>query len=605
MDKTLTIVMKRLLFILSFFMAANIYASSVKFTVNAPSIVRNGEHFNVQFSINENGSEFKAPNFKDFNFLGGPMQAQSSQMRWVNGKFTQSASYTYTYDLQAKKEGIFTIGSASIKVGGKVYKTKAHRIKVVKGRKPQNRRNQQSQNLNLADDDIFVRIDLDKTTVYQGQPVLAQLKFYSNRSVQNVGEAKFPQFQGFWTQELPMPQRISLVREEYKGRLYNAGVVKKVLLYPQKSGKIKIDPFSYELYINIKVRRASFWDDGYKTIPVKEISAPRTVNVKPLPANAPDGFVGAVGNYKMRVSLNKTDVKAHDALTLKVKLSGKGNIKLLEAPKINFPPDFEVYDPKVANNFNNTAKGQEGTKTFEYLIIPKNPGQYTIPSIRFSYFDIRNRRYRTQKSEEFKINVERGAADNSKSMDATGVEQESIKHLSKDIKFIKTDFELKKPSKVFYGTTNYYSIYILALVAFGMLYLLMHKQEKDRSNVALVKNRKANKLSQKKLKQASDYLKNSETEKFYNEILRALWGYLSDKLTIPVSDLSRDNVSDRLNSRGVDSKIVDNFIKIIDVCEFARYAPSASSESPKEVLKSSSDIIIALENGIRKSGKKR
>ncbi len=604
-NKTLTKHFKRLILMLSFFAALNIYADNVQFTVSAPKVVRNGEPFNIKFNINQKPSHFTPPNFDPFVVVGGPYSSQSSNMQWVNGKFTQNISFSYSYSIQPTKAGTFTIPAAVMKYDGKGYKTKPLNIKVVKGNQRANnsqrsRNGQKSQSNSAKDSDIFLRVDLSKTSVYQGEPVFAQMKFYSDQQIVNVGNAKFPQFKGVWTQDLPMPRQISLVTEEFKNNVYSVGVIRKVLLYPQRSGRIKIDPFSYELYINKKVRRASFWDNGYQSVKLPKTSKARYLTVKPLPANAPESFNGAVGNYTMKVSLNNSEVKAHDAITMKVVIRGSGNIKLLEAPKLNFPPDLEIYDPKITNNFSNSENGQTGAKTFEYLLIPKNPGDFILPSIKFSYFDVKRKSYKTLSSREFKIHVLRGELDGSETEMVNGVEKAVIQHISTDIKFIKTKFEPTQKSSFFFGTSKFYILYLIAILIFVLTYLFLQKLVKDKSNVALMRNKKANKISKKRLKQASLYLKSSEIESFYVENLQALWGYLSDKLTIPVSELSRDNINDKLVAHDVSEELIVKFINIVDVCEFARYAPSASSERPEDVFKSTAEIIIELESGIRK-----
>ncbi len=597
--------MKQLIYILSALSILGTELSAqITFKASANKVVEIGENFRLNFTVNANGSNFKPPSsFSGFRVLAGPSTSTSSSYQWINGKASQSISNTYSYILQATRAGKFTIPEAKITVEGKVYTSKPITIEVVKGSANANVPNQENKTQpeqgNIKDQ-IFVRISLNKTKVYLGEQIIATIKIYTKVGLRAFNDFKFPAYTGFWSQDIETPNQISLQRENVNGTIYNVGVLRKTILFPQRSGKIKIDPFELDCIVQQKAgKRRNFFGelvDVYKDIEVQLVSPPRTVNVMPLPVGKPASFSGAVGtDFKLSATIDHNQIKNNESLTLKVKISGNGNLKLIDKINIDFPQTFEVYDPKVKENINNTAGGARGTKTFEYLIIPREQGDYVIPGIKFSYFDVKDKKYKTLSVEDIPVKVEKGdAVDLSAS--SISVSKEDIRTLGSDIRFIKQNkFELKPINKTFFGSLQFYLYYLISLFIFIVLVFFMRNKIKQNANAVLMKNKRAGKISKKRLKKAAVYMKQNDKEQFYNEIIHALWGFLSDKLNIPVSELSRETVKETLLKHNVSEDIISNFIKVIDDCEFAKYAPSGQTNSLSDDYKKAREVIDKFE----------
>ncbi|MCF6242570.1 MAG: BatD family protein, partial [Bacteroidales bacterium] len=394
--------------------------------------------------------------------------------------------------------------------------------------------------------------------------------------------------------------QISLQRENVNGTIYNVGVLRKTILFPQRSGKIKIDPFELECIVQQKAgKRRNFFGelvDVYRDVEVQLVSPSRTVNVLSLPVGKPASFSGAVGtDFKLSADIDHKQIKNNESLTLKVKISGNGNLKLIDKINIDFPQTFEVYDPKIKENISNTAAGARGTKTFEYLIIPREQGDYVIPGIKFSYFDIKSKEYKTLSVKDIPIKVEKGDAIDL-SAGSISVTKEDIRTLGSDIRFIKqNEFELKPIDKTFFGSLQFYLYYLISLFIFIVLVFFMRNKIKQNANAVLMKNKRAGKISKKRLKMAAVYMKQNDKEQFYNEIIHALWGFLSDKLNIPVSELSRETVKETLQKHNVSEDIIANFIKVIDDCEFAKYAPASETNPLPDDYKRAREVIEKFE----------
>ena len=574
--------------------------SQVTFTASANKVVELGENFRLNFTLNANGSDFVSPDLSGFYILAGPSTSTSSSFQSINGKTSQSISNTYSYILQAKKEGKFTIGPAKISVDDKSYNSQTLTIEVIKGSGGNNNNIGDDQAIEPAkgNNDIFIQINLDKSTVYQGEQLVATFKIYDRAGLKEFVNSKFPSFTGFFSQDVNRSTQISLDRENVNGKIYNSGIIKQNILFPQRSGNITIDPFEIECIIQQKAgqRRNFFGDliDVYRDVQVNLKSNPRTVKVLPLPENAPATFAGAVGsNFKLDVTVDKSELLSNESLTLKATLSGNGNMKTIDKLKINFPGSFEVYDPKITNNISNSAGGSVGSNTYDYLIIPREPGEYVIPPIEFCYFDVSTKSYKVLTSKEFKINVGKG---NSSQNVIAGVNKESVKQLGSDIRFIRQDdFELRKKSGSFFGSLTFFLSYLIASLLFFVIVFILRKQIRQNQNLSLIRNKRANKVSQKRLKVASMCMKKGEKSAFYDEVIKALWGYLGDKLSIPVSSLSRETARDKLNNRQVNETLIEEFIQVIDNCEFAKYAPAGAQDQIEQNYERATKIINKLE----------
>lgn len=583
-------------------------AQSISFKVSAPRVVEAGEQFRLSYTLNKKGGNFNPPAFNGFTILTGPNVSSSSSVQIVNGKMNQTSSYTYNYILVAYEAGKFSVPPAKVKVGNKDYQSNALSIEVVKGQAAANG-NSASANKNTAaqanNKDLFATLTVDKKSVYQGEKVVVTIKIYSRVDIGGFDNYKFPPYSGFWSQDLESPTQLAFQRENINGEIYNAAVLKKSLIVPQRSGNLTIDPFTASVKVRERVRSNNPFDDffggAHNTKIAKISSKPVTIKVKALPAGKPDGFDGAVGTLKMTSSISKTTVKANEALTLTVKVAGRGNLKFITAPTVDFPPDIELYDPKKSLNTKVTAKGVLGTVTFDYLFIPRYAGTYRIAPITFSYFDLISKSYKTIQSEEYEIIVEKGSGgDEMSSGVVQGFTKEDVKLLGKDIRFIKTGFELSRKQKSLYGSSLFWLVYLVTFVLFLGTILIRRSKIKQNANQAKTKNRKANKLSKKRLKTASSYLKQGKSEEFYDEVLKAVWGYLSDKLSIPVSELSKDNVTELLNKHKVDEAGVQQLMDLINSCEFARYAPSSVSGGMDEIFGKASELISKLDQKIKK-----
>lgn len=585
-------------------------ADSVKFSMSGPNVVSVGEQFRLSFTLNERGSNLQLPEISSFDVLMGPSTSQSSSIQIINGKTTQTVSFSYIYILRAKEEGTFTIRPASIQVDGKVYESNELKIQVVKGQKPQTSSGGQQQQqsasstTNIGKEDLFVKVDLDKRQVFKGEQIIATVKIYVAPEVPitSFDDVKLPSYAGFWTQEIDIPNQISFTREVFNNKIYQVGVLKKTILFPQQTGKITIDPFEITCLVRQRIRQQrSFFDDffdNYRTLQAKVVSDPVSVNVKELPS-PPASFAGGVGKLNFSASVDRQQLKSNEAATLKITISGSGNLRLIDAPKVEFPADFEVYDPKTDENLKASTNGLTGSKTFEYLFIPRFAGKYTIPAIKFASFNPATGKYSYQQSDEFVLQVEKGSDDQNTTV-TSAYSKEDVRFIGKDIRFIKQgQYKLKTKESSFFGSLAFYLIYLGTLLLFAMVALVYRKKLKENANVQLVKNKKANKIARKRLKAAVTHLKQNHEEAFYEAVLKAFWGYLSDKLSIPVADLNRENAADSLKKRQVQPEIISEFIQIVDTCEYARYAPSAVEGTKEELYQKAAALMGKLEKQIR------
>lgn len=596
-------------------------AQNEKLTASASATtIGNGEQVQITYSLNASGRGFKAPAFQDFDVIVGPSQSQ--QMQIINGSVSQTLSFTYV--LQATKEGVFKFGAAEITVGSNKIYSNPLTITVTKGR-PQaqsqggqgNKSNPQDNTIEGGGKNVFIKASVDRTNSYQGEGIVVSYKIYTKVTLLNYAISKLPSFAGFWSQDINMQQQLEFHDENYDGISYKVAEIKKVVLFPQRSGTLTVDPMEGEVIARVQVKKQQqqrsndpfsqffndpffnnpFFNNNVQDVKVNLKSDPIRITVKDLPPGAPAEFSGAVGRLSCEVSLDKKQTKANEAVTLKVKISGKGNIKLVESPKITFPPDFESYDPKENSNINATMSGVSGTKTFEYLIIPRNAGDFKIPISSFVYFDLDKKQYVSIDFPDMMLNVSKG--DGNSVTVAGNVQRSDVQLLGKDIRFIKTqtpDFE--KSREPIFGSGIFYSLIGAPALLFFVLLGVRKRNEKLMGNVSMVKSQRANKVAMKRLSAAKKYLSSNEKDKFLDEMFRALWGFIGDKLQIPVSDLSKEKVSNELAKKNVDESLIKQFTDTIDSCEFARFA-GGIADSNESIYQKGIDIITKLESSIK------
>ncbi len=609
---------KHVLILLLTLVATSVFADDIRFTVSAPSEVEVGDRFQVQFKVNSKDvSNFSAPNFKGFQVLYGPSQSSSSSMQWINGRMTSSSSITYTYTLLCDKDGTYTIESASIEHDGKPLKSRPVTIKVHplgngESSQPTNPGGQSRRQItrpmttgsNISTKELFMTATANKTTVYEQEAILLTYKIYTLVNLTQL-DGKLPSLNGFQIQELPLPRNKQFQIEQYNGRNYRTVVWSQYLLFPQKSGELVIPSITYEGVVqevnpNIDPIEAFFNGTGGVIDTKKKITTPRVViNVKPL-ADKPAGFSGGVGHFTVESSINSTSVPANEAINLKVKVKGTGNMKLISTPTVGFPNDFETYDAKVTDNFSITAAGLQGTREFEYLAVPRIPGEYTIPPVEFVYFDVAAKEYKTVKTDSYTINVTPGKGGSDKTVADYTNTQRAVDRIGTDISHIKRgETVLRSDKETFFATSYYWLYYIISLAVFGVMVFAANKMRLNNANVARSRGKKANKIATKRLKLAAKLLKERKRDEFYDEVMKALWGYIADKLNMPQAELNKDNVRMKLEGKDVESVLIDEFIEALNNCEFARYAPGSDDTAMDAVYDSAMSVISKMENKIK------
>ena len=587
--------------------------NDVTLVAEAPDVVVSGDQFRLTFTVNtQKGKDFLAPSISGFDVLMGPSRSQQSSTQIINGKVSSSSAITYTYILMAGKEGTYTIPAASIEVDGKKIFSNTLTIKVLppdqsagnqqSGQGQSNSSRGQIAGGKISDKDLFITATAAKTTVYEQEAILLTYKVYTLVNLRQL-YGKMPDLKGFHTQEIELPQQKTFSLEHYNGRNYNTTIWSQYVLFPQQTGKLEIPSITFEGIVAQQTISddpfdAFFNGGGYIEVKKKIVTPKVTINVKPLPAK-PDNFSGGVGEFTLSSSINAKEVKTNDAVTIKLTIKGAGNMKLINTPEVKFPEDFEIYDPKVTNNFDVSRAGLSGTQTIEYLAIPRHAGDFTIPQVEFTYFDLKSQAYKTLKTEEYHLKVAKGKG-NADQVIADFTNKENVKVLGQDVRFIKLgDTELLPKGKVFFGTTGYWLGYIIPFVIFVVLVIFFRKQAAENANIAKVKTKKANKVATKRMKLAGKLLAENKKNEFYDEVLKALWGYISDKLSIPVSQLSKDNIEAELMRYGVSDEVTKTFIDALNECEFARYAPGNENEAMDKVYAASVEAISKMENSIK------
>ncbi len=585
------------------------WADGVTFTANAPEVVVSGDQFRLSFTVSSKKvRDFRAPNIKDFEVLMGP--TRSTQYQNING--VETNSITFTYILMAGKEGTYKIPGATIVADGNNHTSNSVEIKVLppdessgsaSSSSAQSSRNQANSG-KITDKELFMMATASKTKVYEQEAILLTYKVYTQVNLTAL-DGDIPDLKGFHTQEVELPNQKTFTLEHYNGRNYNTTIWRQLVLFPQQTGKVEIPSVTFIGTVSQRMASADPFDaffNGGNVINIqKNLVTPKLViDVKELPAGKPSNFSGGVGEFTISSSINTQELKTNDAVTIKLVISGTGNMKLINTPEVAFPQDFEIYDPKVDNKFSLTRNGLSGNKVIEYLAIPRHAGTYTIPPIEFSYFDLKSQSYKTLKTDAYTLNVAKGEG-NSEQVVANFISKEDLKVLGQDIRYIKTgNTHLTKKGDYLFGSTAYYLWYIVPLGLFIALLVINRKQAMENANVAKVRTKKANKVATKRMKNAGKLLAEKKSEAFYDEVLKALWGYISDKLSMPISQLSKDNIEEELQKHQVADELIKEFINNLNECEFARYAPGNQDEKMDKIYSSAIDVISKMENSIKR-----
>lgn len=593
-------------------MALNVWAEDeVTFTASAPDAVAVGDQFRLSYTINtQKVKDFRAPSIQGFDVLMGP--SRSTNVSIINGN--RSESITFTYILMATKEGEYTIAGATASAKGNQIISNSVKIKVLPADQTSNTggggaqgraSGRSSSGTSISSNDLFITSTLSKTNVYEQEALLLTYKIYTVVDLRGFENVKLPDFKGFHSQEVELPANRRWGLEHYKGRNYHSTIYRQFVLFPQQAGKLTIDPARFDASVSI-VQEVdnpfeAFFNGGANSFQVRKmLTTPKlTIDVKALPSGKPAGYSGGVGTFNISSSINSTQVKTNDAITVKVVISGTGNLKLVAEPEIKFPEDFEVYDPKVDNQFRLTSSGLSGNKVIEYLAIPRNAGTYKIPPVQFSYFDIKTQSYKTLSTEEYVVQVEKGEGDATQTI-ANFTNKEDLKILNEDIRFIKQNEVTLSPKGVFFfGSMGYWLFYLIPGILFIVFFTVYRKQIAANANVARVRTKKANKVAVKRMKLAGKLLASNQKDTFYDEVLKALWGYISDKLNIPVSRLSKDNIEEELQKVGVQAELIKEFLDALNQCEFARFSPGDPNQAMDQVYKASFEVISKMENSIK------
>lgn len=603
-------------------------AGEVSFEASSPLMVAVGEAFRIEFALNANPDEetFVAPSFEGFDVLAGPAVSKGSSIRIVNGSMSKSVNYTITFVLLPQETGNVTVGPAEIAVGGTVYRTRPLTIEVVgetgggssvaggaggaggadasAGQAPQSA--ESAAQRQIAKDDILLRTVVSRTSVYKGEPLRVTFKLYERVSVVGYQDVKFPSFNGFWAQELNT-DNARRQRETFNGKVYETLVAREFLLYPQQAGTLTIDPAELTAMAQIVVPSSRnidpFFGGGHEVynVPRKVQSSRVSVTVKPLPAGAPASFSGAVGHFQMDAELPDGQLTANSAATCMVKISGTGNLTFVQAPKLVLPGSFEQYNVKTTESINTSAVGISGYRQFEYPFIARAEGTYDIEPVEFSYFDPSRMEYRTLSSRAFTLDVMPDASGgDAVLMQGRGISKEEVRLLGQDIRFIKLGgarLHLRQQPFLFSGL--YWVLLGLIFVFFGGVYFALRKRIRDSQNVVLLRGRRASKVAVQRFRTARKYMEQQDRHAFYEEMLRALWGYVSDKLNIPVANLTKENVREELHKRGVPAEQSQRFTSIIARCDEAQYSPAASARM-SDVYDEGVDLVSHIETIIKR-----
>ncbi len=605
---------------------ADLTAQDVQFSAQSKAVVAVGETFTLIYTLNAQGSNFRGPNIQGIDMLSGPNTSTSSSIRMINGSTSMSITYTYTYLLQANHEGTFNIPAAAVTVNGKQVNSNTLSIKVIKNPNAaaQGQANTgQSRGTGSSggavtgsSNDVYVKAFASNSSPLQGEGIVITYKIFTKVPIAQINISKLSSFSGFWSQNLMKENdKLQQTTQIIDGEQYVVADIRKIALFPLKSGRLVIDPL--ELACVAQVRRQtktrtgdpffddffndSFFNSGVANVAKTLKSNPVIITVRPLPEQGkPADFSGAVGSFTMHSEVDKTRLKTNEAVTLKNTISGKGNIQLIDKLNLTFPPDFESYDPKVTSDIQTTAAGISGSQVFEYLLIPRKPGKFTIKPYSFSYYDLDKRKYVTLTSPEFALEVEKGTGESGAVMTYAGANKEDIKYIGSDIRHIRdNEMDLIPAGSRFFASLFFWLLLVVPLMLFLVFLVLWRKLAARRSDTVLMKNLKATKIARKRLQKAEQFLKSGKQDDFYIAISQALWGYLSDKFGIPLSELSIDSVHEALIQKNVNESIISQFIETLNNTEFARFAPGEKSVNMERIYNEALEIISKIERELR------
>jgi hypothetical protein len=602
---------------------AEFVSAQVTLKIQAPAQTEVGRRIRVSYVANtQDVEDIQVGEFPGFNVIYGPSTSSSSSFSMINGKTTQSSTLTFTYTLLATEEGKFTLPAAAIKVGGKTYKSGSSVIEILpssgnnntQGNNQQSQSNHQQNNgssrqrgkasaSDIGSNELYMTVTASKRKIYEQEAVLLTYKLYTLVNIQQLA-GDMPQLDGFHVQEVDSKAQMSLKYERVNGRNYGTAIWRQYVLFPQKTGKLTVPSITFDSQVEIQNTSMDPFDiffggGSLSQIVKKSIVAPAIeIEVLPLPTPKPANFAGAVGKYTISGQLTPEQVNANDAATLRLIVSGQGNMKLMKAPKVNFPQDFEIYDPKVSDKTTNTSSGAKGNVVYDYVVVPRHGGKFNIAPVEFCYFDPETESYKTLKTDSFSIAVAKSKTTGSSNYH----EQEDLKVLNNDIRFIKLGNVGKSESDTFFfGSMSYWMYYIASTGLFILILILFNRQIKKSKDISGMRVQKASKAASKRLKTASKLMKQHQSEAFYDEVMKALLGYAGDKLNIQNSDLNKDNVSASLQAVGVEQTLVDAYMNIISECEFARFAPGDPDATMEKIYTSASDVINELDSAIKKN----
>ena len=621
--------MKKLFCIVAFLLTAIFQMSAQNvIRVEAPDVVAVNEQFNVTFIIEgeKSPSDFQWSSGDDFQLVWGPQKGSSSSIQIINGKRSSSHQTTFTYILIPKATGTFQLPAATALLSGDRISSTQASIQVVSdgasssqssgqngGKSSRGGQTSSTGSGEISSNDLFMRLSLSRTEVVIGEPITATLKIYQRANVVGFENAKFPTFNGFWSQETYVPNNIEFKRESLDDKIYNTAVLRTYVLIPQQPGTITIDPAELVCLVNIRTAPStsnslfdSFFQDEYRTIRKRVTTPAVKVKVNPLPAGQPASFGGGVGNFGISARLTTDNLKTHDAASLVITVSGRGNVALLEEPKVNFPPDFEVYDTKTTENTDKSNGGTSGSKSFEYPFIPRSHGDFTIEPVEYSYYDVNAGKYVTLRTEPLHVKVAKGKGGDSTPVTTvnSGVERKDVKSLADDIRFIFTGKPgLSGSGSFFVGSVFFWILLALMILGATSVYLAFRKVAAMRADVAGTKNRRATKMAQKRLKLAGEYLDKNLYTAFYEELHKALIGFVSDKLNMDMSEISKDNIASALTEGGVSEEQTKAFTDLLDACEFARYSPDGGNEAMRSHYDAALKVISSIDSGLKTGGK--
>ncbi|MBQ6086443.1 MAG: BatD family protein [Bacteroidales bacterium] len=618
--------MRKLQISLAFLLCAMVSFAQNAIKVDVPNVVGVNEQFNLTFVIegdsSPEGFEWNAGD--DFQVVWGPQKGSSTSIRMINGKTTKSSQVTFTYILLPKKTGTFTISRASAKVDGNTIVSGTPSIEVVTDAPSSSQApapssggssnqggsadNSTAVTGKVADNDVFLRFSLSKTSAVIGEPVNATLKLYKRVSIVGLEKAKLPTFNGFWSQELQAPTNVEFHRESLDDKIYDAAVLRSWVLIPQQAGNLTIEPAELVCLVNVRVSHGSsnsifdsFFQDDYQTVRKRVVSPGATVRVSALPPGAPASFGGGVGKYDISASLTRNALSTHEAASLVITVSGKGNVSLLEPPKVPFPPDFDVYDVKTTENPG--PGGTSGSKTFEFPFIPRSAGDFTIESIPYSYYDVGGGKYVTVSTQPLRIQVAKGAETDAVPSSPgvlPPVRGKDVRNVGSDIRFISTKTPaFSSKGSFFLGSGGFWALLALIAAAAAAFFLAFRKMAARRADVAGTRNRKAVKMARRRLASAGDYLGKNLYTAFYEELHKALTGFISDKMSMEMSDMSTENIKSSLSEAGVDGTLVDRFSALLEACEFARYSPDAGHDAMQQHYDEALSVISAIDSSMK------